>query len=113
MDKTSYQVNSYLNKLSENGLLSYINIPTRVTEQSSTIIDHIFVNKKNTVNSSNPVSAVIETDITDHYAIFLSINNPTEVEQKMKHEVNFIKRINHEKIEMILAKETWIDVERC
>ena len=47
--------------------LPVINEPTRVTENTSTLLDHIWTNQLHEV-----VSGVIEISITDHFPIFLS-----------------------------------------
>ena len=50
-----------------------INVPTRVTDNSSTIIDHIITND----HTHNISSGVIKTDLTDHFSIFYTISNVT------------------------------------
>lgn len=75
LDKLDNNVNNYLNILSNKGFFSYINKPTRQTENSATTIDHIFVKSdtfKNRVTEMN--SAILQTSLTDHYTIILSIN---------------------------------------
>jgi len=49
--------------------LPCINIPTRVTETSATLIDNFFVKNKN----PSMKAAVIYTDISDHYPIMLQL----------------------------------------
>ena len=50
-----------------------INVPTCVTDNSSTIIDHIVTNDY----THNILPGVIKTDLTDHYPIFCTISNLT------------------------------------
>ena len=55
---------------------SLINKPTRQTNQSATVIDHI---RCNFVNSSNITSGILLTDASDHFSPFMQIivNNET------------------------------------
>ena len=59
--------------LISNGYYPLINVPTRVTDNSSTIIDHIITND----HIHNISSGVIKTDLTDHFPIFCTISNVT------------------------------------
>ena len=59
--------------LISNGYYPLINVPTRVTDNSSTIIDHIVTND----HTHNILPGVIKTDLTDHYPIFCTISNLT------------------------------------
>ena len=60
----------YLNLLHSNGYIPIITTPTRVTDNSSTIIDHIITNDY--VHSLSP--GVIKSDLTDHFPIFCNIS---------------------------------------
>ena len=57
----------YLDILISNGCFPLINVPTRVTDNFSTIIDHIITYD----HTHNISSGVIKTDLTEHYPIFL------------------------------------------
>lgn len=74
MDEFSGSVNEYLNILAENGYLSYINKPTRVTSNAQSVIDHIFVRKNNVNQNIRLIPALFQTNITDHYPVFLEIS---------------------------------------
>ena len=63
----------YLDMLISNGYYPLINVTTRVTDNSSTIIDHIVTND----HIHNILPGVIKTDLTDHYPIFCTISNLT------------------------------------
>ena len=72
--------NYYINMLHSYSLLPYITIPTRVTSSSSTVIDHMWSNIL-----SDVMSGVIETDITDHFTVFMCISGK-------KSEGNLVRR---------------------
>jgi len=103
-------VNRYLNILSRNGYYSCINKPTRVTNFSSTLIDHLFLKGQNVnEHKKNIKSIILQTAITDHFMIALSIQNLFLSQQKIK--VPFLQtKINYNKLKNLLKEETWGDV---
>ena len=58
----------YLNLLYSHNFLPIINRPTRITEQSATLIDHIMCN--NFGPSISCYQGILVTDISDHYPVF-------------------------------------------
>lgn len=106
-------VNNYLDILTQNGFKSYINKPTRVTETTSTIIDHIFVrecrdlNKDRTNVEFKPI--LIKTSLTDHYSVILSVNVISNT-TKHKLEKTEQKFINYNQLCNVLENETWANV---
>ena len=49
--------------------------PTRVTDFSATLIDHIYTNKKNL----NCKSGILVTDVSDHFGIFSILKNVNNI----------------------------------
>lgn len=76
-------IQKYHNLLNNNGFLSLINSPTRITNSSRTCIDHIFVKHKN-INVFE--SAIFDLGITDHCALGLvyRINNSLDIKNSSK-----------------------------
>ena len=60
------KTNDYLESLLSFGLLPIITKPTRISQNSSTLIDHIFVNNKSKLHNSG----IILTYLSDHYPVF-------------------------------------------
>ena len=59
-----------------------INRPTRITENSATLIDNIFTNCHNV---SNHITGIIPTDVSDHFSIFhVLFNNLCSQENDIK-----------------------------
>ena len=71
--------NQYMNILYSGGFLPVITLPTRVTDTSSTLIDHFWV----TVGA-HVLPGVLENSITDHKLIFLCMTVPRRVESTKK-----------------------------
>lgn len=66
---TDRRTADYLDTLLSHGLLPKITVPTRVTHEKGTLIDHIFLKTSDT--SDDSVSGTLRCDITDHYMNFL------------------------------------------
>ena len=73
IDLLKYQSNpntaSFLDNMIVKNLIPKITKPTRKTETSATLIDHIFTNIENTFC----LAGTLLTDISDHYSNFISI----------------------------------------
>lgn len=94
----------YLNILSEFNYLSYINKPTRVGDNSSSCIDHIFLKCKNSVHEKNK-SFIYEYQITDHFPIALFFNIETTLKNQLQAKNK--SYINYNLLERDLQKESW------
>lgn len=107
------EVNTYLNNLNENGYISHINKYTRKTENSRSIIDHIFIKTDNNIlnKACKMNAAIIETDITDHYSLALAITFNDKI-NKCQKLTTTIKKIDFNKLNQFLKKETWAEVIR-
>ena len=64
-------VADYFNMLARNGYFPLINIPTRVTENSATIMDHITTND----HQHHFFPGVIKSDLSYHYPTFCIVSN--------------------------------------
>ena len=66
----------YLDTLMMNKCLPLITHPTRVTEKSATLIDHIslYLDDNSKININNISAGNIITDVSDHFANFFIIN---------------------------------------
>ena len=80
-DPERSSLSDYFLLLQSNGFVSLISKPTRVTNTSSTIIDHILIN--DSVLSLS--SGVLTYTISDHYPICCTISNPFFKTSKKNH----------------------------
>ena len=71
LNNTAASVISYLNMLNSNAFFSLLDKPTRVTETSSSLIDHIYCNDIN----YDIVPGVYNYEISDHFPIFACFRN--------------------------------------
>ena len=97
-----------------NGYLPIISRPTRITDHSATLIDHIYTNSLDCLVSTG----VIPLDISDHMAIYVKLNtkfsylqnveqtDPTE-EQENHSEYRKFNDDNLKKFEELISIEPW------
>ena len=68
-DDTDRQTHEYLDLIYSFSLVPSIHKPTRITEESATIIDNILTNL-----DSNIISKIVITDVSDHLPTILTTN---------------------------------------
>lgn len=109
---SDFMINIYLNILSQRGFFSCINKPTRISENSSSVIDHIFIKSDDLHNDTIGIKPIIfNTAITDHYTIALSLKLVAP-RKNMPHS-SVINKINFDQLYDLLQKESWEDVINC
>lgn len=86
--------------------LPLITKPTRITQQSATLIDNIFTN--NDMNN-NILNGILFTDITDHYPIFTILNKSLHTEKKINIYRNY-SQLNITKFKSDLDSYNWNNV---
>ena len=74
LNDTNTHSNNYLSTLMSHGFTSYINTHTRITSNTQSCLDHIFVRSRSSAKVECNAS-VINTNITDHFPIYMSLNN--------------------------------------
>ena len=99
-------VESYLNNILGLSCKCAIDLPSRITENSKTLFDHIYVNQ----NKHPYMSGVILSDINDHFGTFISIS--TKKLNKTKPNQLIICDMNSFNYEMFLEElENCLQVE--
>jgi len=94
-DKNASPLVDYLHLLQSNAVISLIDKPTRVTQSSQTVIDHILINN----NESMIEPGVFNYKISDHNATYYVTHNPCFKSLKLKNSYTFknIKFLNRDK----------------
>ena len=109
IDLLKYNVNPsvdyYLDMLLSNSFIPEIHLPTRVTECSKSLIDHVF--KKMTVYES--IAGTMKVDLSDHYVNFILYKNKENVKEISKKNMNFreITENNIQKLNEKLSNMNW------
>jgi exonuclease III len=100
-----------VNLTTSQGFLQVISRPTRVTDHSATLIDHIFVNKIHDIYSSG----IITCDISDHLCTYVNIalneNLNYNISQSSTGFAKFTEA-NTQKFRELINNETWESVYR-
>ena len=97
---------NFLNMLESHSLVPTISLPTRIVETNSSLLDNIFLNLYCNVAST----AIIYSDISDHFPILLKI--PTRLNKYMKNKYTR-RSFSDDKIEKfnnLLQIEKWENV---
>ena len=103
--KTNLQsTQDYLNTMLSYNLIPSIIIPTRVTDRSSTLIDHIFVRLPKSKVNNQITSGNFISDISDHFSNFIIVD--IELKKTMERPlIRLFTKKNTEKFKQNLSAE--------
>lgn len=100
------QANEYLNRMTRCGFRSCVNIPTRVTRETESCIDHIFIKYNNRFTTMT-----LENTITDHYPTIIHLpTSNTHVQNGTQTTPRLGYSINYKRLKQHLQTETWTPV---
>ena len=95
-------------------ILQIISRPTRITEHSASLIDHVYTNKLEDTISSN----ILTTDISDHLATLTTINldntasSPYRTASREPHttqsDYRIINEANNLLFKQLIDSEDWV-----
>ena len=80
---TNTKVKDYLNIVFQNLLIPMINKLTRFSRSNATIIDHILTNL---FLNTDCFTGIIKSDISDHFPVFLMLNEKISKNAKQQYE---------------------------
>ena len=96
----------YLDIMYSNGFIPVNDRPTRVTDHSATLIDHIFTNCYE--NNVSMYQGILVTDVTDHYPIFHIAH--FEKVQSVKDDYYLTRKMNlknYETFKLLISQYDW------
>ena len=99
------------------GFVQLVSRPTRITEHSATLIDHVYTNNVDSTLSCN----ILTVDLSDHLAIHTKISLTNSSEQPRRNTVNpnnsnnmdeirLFNEANNEKFKNLITDETWSEI---
>ena len=100
----------FKNIFSSNFYSPLIQKPTRITEQSATLFDHIYCNVPEM--SSNSAAGILKVSISDHYAIFCILKYATIQDKTKIEKINF-KNVMHSRAITLNKKTTFENYNRA
>ena len=98
---TNKRITQFVNELYTNFFIPYINLPTRITNQSEALIENIFYNK---INPEATAGNII-TSISDHLMQFLI--EPSPFPSNSKQTTKTCKSFDKEQFRNDLSKIDW------
>ena len=87
--------------------MPYISTPTRITDSSATLIDHIFVKFGGDHRASNITAGNLLTDISDHLPSFLKWSNHPFVSKKPRPFIRLYSEQNEDNFKQALEGTEW------
>ena len=111
-DVVSYQ--NLVDNAASHGFLQIVSRPTRVTENSATLIDHVYTNNLNSTHSCN----ILTLDISDHLATCTKISLESSNLNIERHTINKEENVEcrvfndagNEAFKTKIQEESWNDV---
>ena len=110
IDLIKYENNmtlEYFTTLSSYNCMPYISTPTRITDSSATLIDHIFVKLGGNHRASNITAGNLLTDISDHLPSFLMWNNHQIARNKPRPFIRLYSEQNVNNFKHTLEQTKW------
>jgi len=106
--------NAYVDAVLDSKFLPYVYMPTRITNHSSSIIDHVYSNNLFTDNNICKTGLIIN-DIADHCANFMFVieNNQLKCCNKSVDAVRIFSKHNINKFNNLLDHTDWSYIYRC
>ena len=102
---TNKRIIQFVDELYMNSFIPYINIPTRITNQSETLIDNMFYNKMNPGATAGNVT----TSISDHLIQFLTEPSPfTSNSEQTTKAWRCYKSYDKEQFRNYLSRTDWV-----
>ena len=104
-----------INNAHNNGFAQIVSRPTRITDHSATLIDHVYTNNLDSALSCN----ILTLDISDHLATHTKISLGTSTmasrintaqSKNDKSEFRIFNEANHEKFKNYINAETWQEI---
>ena len=86
-----------------------ITLPTRVTDHSATLIDHIIVNTELLKNQGEITSGIIFSDISDHLPNFIIIKNQSPSLKKERPLIRIFGHKNTKKFQEKIKSADWTE----
>ena len=71
------QIEGYLDRIYSLDLLPVITKPTRITNHTATLIDHIY-----TTNVNRLTSGIVTVDMSDHLTVFCIVDTPLKKQNR-------------------------------
>ena len=100
----------FLNNFTSNNFLPYIQLPTRITHKTSTLIDNIFVLQRKPKKFQNFTSGSFYSDISDHLPCFLLLEYPEKIPKQPRPKIRVYNEASQQKFIADLQQIDWTPI---
>lgn len=101
------KIKDYINNLIINSYTPCLTLPTRITDSTATLIDHIYIKLKQTEINDRIITGNLLTDITDHLPNFLLLGTPVNEMIKNRPYIRIYNETNISKLQADLSEVNW------
>lgn len=109
---TNKNVEKFFNMILENNYLPLITKPTRIQDLSISLIDHAVINSTVFKTEVNLKTGVINSSITDHLPIFVSIQEEHRIIPKDRPMVRIYNEKNKNKFQTLIKNCNWVEFKQ-
>ena len=102
-------VKEFFNTILDQDFMPMITLPTRVTDHSATLIDHIIVNTELLKKQGEITSGIIFSDISDHLPNFIVIKNQSPSQKKERPLIRIFGHKNTKKFQEKIKSADWTE----
>ncbi len=104
-DQLNPRMHKFRDILTLNNMINVINIPTRITDQSQTLIDPVCVSDNITVHDSGVLNT--PPDISDHHGTFIHLNFDIQSPVIYKRKVWYYNRADFNRLNELILATDW------
>ena len=113
---TDANYQNLIDNAARNGLVQLVSRPTRKTDKSATLIDHVYINNLDNTLSCN----ILTLDLSDHLATHTRVllnktktKHSTNFRKKrndISHDIRIFNEANNETFKNLVKNETWEEI---
>ena len=100
----------YISSTMSHGFVPYVTRPTRITEFTATLIDHMFVKLPRSMITAPIKAGILFNDITDHLPIFLLMSTQQKTQSSKRPKARIFSQKNIQKFVDELSTVNWNQV---
>ena len=100
----------YISSVMSHGFVPYSTRPTRITEYTATLIDHLFVRLPCHKMTAPVKAGILFNDITDHLPIFLYLSVQSKCQRNQRPRVRIFSDTNIQKFVDKIASVNWLHI---
>lgn len=101
---------AYIDNLMSRNIMPTVNLPTRITEDSATLIDHINIYRPPHMINQFIHSGPLFLDISDHLPVFFIVDHDMGKSKQLRHKIRIMSEQNYEAFRNEIAQIDWSEL---